>query len=328
MKTFITGATGFLGSHLVDRLLEEKWDVHVLVRRSSNLRWLKDKKIQIHYGDIHKNLEGLREGLKGVDVCFHLAGIILAPRREDYFRVNAEGTRNVLEAVSQVNPHIKRVVVATSLAAQGPGVGDESPNEESECHPVTAYGESKRDAELITLQYAEKFPISIVRPPAIYGPRDSQVLDYFKLANRGVMPLPWNREGRLNLAYVQDVVSGLVLAAEREEAKGETFLIGDKKNYSWDEVVDTIEKVTGKKEIIRFRVPKAVAYAVGVVGDLWAQITKKANPAIMANMINFLQSNWTLDISKAQKLLGYEPEYSLKKGIAETMKWYQENGWL
>jgi nucleoside-diphosphate-sugar epimerase len=172
MKVFVTGANGFLGSHLVDRLLERGDEVHVLVRKTSNLQWLIGKDVRFHYGDVIGEGKGLRGGLQGVDVLLHVAGILRANRSRTYYEVNTQGTANVLEECLNVRPEIRRVVIVTSLAAHGPSPEGKTATEGDECHPIGDYAKSKRDAELVALKYADRLPVTVVRPPAIYGPRD------------------------------------------------------------------------------------------------------------------------------------------------------------
>lgn len=327
MKVFVTGATGFLGSHLVDRLLEKKWEVHLLVRKSSNLQWLLGKKVHYHYGDIVGDGRGLREGLKGVDVCFHLAGVIVAARPATYYSVNAQGTANVLETCLKVNPKIGRVVVVTSIAAHGPNPNDEPAVEEDECHPLTDYGRSKRDAELITFRYIDRLPVTMVRPPAIYGPRDRQFFPFFQLARRGLVFLTAPRKAVANIAYVQDVVTGLILAAEHPKAVGEIFFVGDSKNYTWGELSDIIAKSV-RKNYVKIQVPKVVLYGVAGLLDGIGRLTGRTPLLNLGGAKNLVQNNWGLAITKAQKLLGYHPAYSLRKGVDETAAWYFEEEWL
>ncbi|MBI2083412.1 MAG: NAD-dependent epimerase/dehydratase family protein [Deltaproteobacteria bacterium] len=327
MKAFITGATGFLGSHLVDRLLEKGWEVHVLARKSSNLRWLQGKNVKIFYGDVTGDRKGMEEGLRGVDVCFHAAGIIRAPRREIYEQVNVEGARNLLETVLKVNPAIKKVIVVTSVAAHGPARDDRPVTEEDSCHPVTDYGWSKLEEEKVALQYKDRFPITIIRPPAIYGPRDEQLLKYFKMVRRGILILPGEKGRQLNIAHVQDVVTGLILAAENPNSNGETFFIGDRRDYEWEDMGDLLIRAL-KKKVIKIRLIKPIVYLLGIVGELLTLITGRSMPFGRANMSNFIQKRWTLDISKARRILGYEPAHPLKEGFDETAKWYRENGWV
>lgn len=332
MKTLITGANGFLGSHLVDRLLERKDEVHVLVRRQSNLRWLLGKQVHYHYGDVvdqgGRGFKDLREGVQGADAVYHLAGVIRAIRRKTYYEVNARGTENVLEACLEANPRPKRVVVVTSLAAHGPGVGDRPIREEDGCHPITDYGRSKRDAELITLRYADKLPVTIVRPPAIYGPRDDQVLNVFKMARRGVILIPGGGRRIINLAHVQDVVSGILLASDRPGAVGEIFFIGEDQNYDWLEVADMVARAVRRPKPFKIRVPRPLVYGAAGVAELVGRLMGRPFSLNLAYARNFLQKNWALDVSKAQKLLGYRSGYPLMKGAEETATWYQNEGWL
>ena len=327
MKTFVTGATGFLGSHLVDRLLEKKHEVHVLVRKSSNLRWLLGKKVHYHYGDIVEDLVGLKEALQKTEVCFHLAGVITAARPETYHEVNAQGTANLLEAALQAKRHLKKIVVVTSIAAHGPGQNQHPITEEDDCHPITDYGRSKRDAELIALRYCDQLPITIVRPPPIYGPRDRHLYRYFWMARKGFLLLPGNGQQIVNLAYVQDVITGILLAAEHPRSSGEIFFIGDEKNYAWREIADMVAHSVQKK-VLRIRLPTRVIQSIGTTLRVFAWITGRSELVITANMKNFVQSNWSLDIAKARQILAFQPTISLQQGVKTTASWYVENGWL
>lgn len=327
MKALVTGATGFLGSHLVDRLLEKRWEVHVLVRQRSNLRWLLGKKVHYHQGDLVGDPRGLEEGLKGVDVCFHLAGVVAANRPSIYFEANAGGTSQVLESALRINPGIKRLVICSSLAAHGPSPDEQPAREEDDCHPITDYGRSKRDAELIAYRYMERLPIVLIRPPAIYGPRDTQVRHYFWMAQHGFLPLPPGGQHLLNIAYVQDIATGLILAAEKDRATGQVYFVGDRQNYDWEEVADTIARSLGRRSW-KFRIPLPAAYLASGLSGLLGWLRGGRTPLFRANLKNFLVKNWSLDIRKAREELGYEPRYTLSQGVEETAAWYRENNWL
>ncbi len=327
MKAFVTGATGFLGSHLADLLLEKGWLVKALARKSSNLRWLEGKGVEFVWGDVGDQ-KGLEEGLKDVDVCFHLAGVIRAIHRADYFRVNAEGTRNLLAAAVRVNPKISRIVVVTSLAAAGPSSNEHSLTEEDPCRPVTDYGSSKLEAETIAREFGKKLPVTIIRPPGIYGPRDTQILYYFRMARWGFILLPWGSGRRLNLAHVKDVASGILLAGERAEAVGETFFIGDKADYEWTEIAGHIARGVRGDRVLKIQVPKMLGYLVGGAGELLTKVTGRSCPVNLANIRNFVQKSWIFKIDKARRVLGYEPTVSMAEGIRETAAWYRDNRWL
>ncbi|MBI3540812.1 MAG: NAD-dependent epimerase/dehydratase family protein [Deltaproteobacteria bacterium] len=331
MKSFVTGGNGFLGSHLIDRLLERGDEVHALVRKNSNLRWLTGKKVQLHFGDIESDLSGVEEGLKDADLVFHLAGVIRARKEKTYYKVNAQGTEKLLQSCLKVNPQVKRIVIVTSLAAHGPGRGDRPAMETDDCTPLSGYGASKREAEKIALRYMEQLPITIIRPPAIYGPRDDQVLQFFRMVKKGFLFIPGGKRGgeaRLTLAHVQDVVTGLLLAASSPKALGEIFFVGEGHSYTWEQVGDTIRRALLGTPLWRVSVPKFVLYGLGIFAEIVTQVTGRLLPLNFSYARNFVQKNWTLDISKAKRVLDFQPSYFLTRGIQETVNWYQKEGWL
>ncbi len=327
MKAFVTGANGFLGSHLVDRLLERGDEVHTLIRRTSNLQWLIGKNVQFHYGDVTGDLKGLREGIAQVDVLFHVAGIIRALQPRTYYEVNAQATERILKTCLEVNPRLKRVVVVTSLAAHGPGVDDHPAREDDDCYPLTDYGKSKRDAEIIALKYADRLPVTIIRPPAIYGPRDDQIFDFFRIVRWGLAPLPGFGRRVLNLSHVGDVVTGLVLASESPKAPGEIFFVGEDRNYDWSEAADAIGAALHRRPL-KVRLPETLIYGMGGISEIVGRVVRRSFPLNWDYAKNFLQRNWAVDIAKAKEILGFKPAFSLKEGAAQTADWYRSEGWF
>ncbi len=327
MRILVTGATGFLGSHLVDRLLEQGEEVHVLVRKTSNLRWLLGKSLHLHYGDVVGDLKGLQQAVVGMDVVYHLAGIIKSVRRLDYYEVNTQGTANLLEACLAINPGVKRVVVVTSIAAHGPSLPESPFTEEDFCQPITDYGRSKRDAELITFRFLDRLPITIVRPPAIYGPRDEQVLSFFKMVKKGLVVIPGWQKRILSMAYVQDIVSGILLAGNLPQAIGEIFNLGDGEAYSWQEIAQFVGKAFHQKAH-SLLAPSPVVYMVAGISEIIGTLTRRVYALNWDYAKNLLQKSWAVDISKAKKVLGYEPKFSLASGAQETADWYELEGWL
>ncbi|QQR81845.1 MAG: NAD(P)-dependent oxidoreductase [Deltaproteobacteria bacterium] len=328
MKVLVTGATGFLGSHLVDRLLAQGDEVHVLSRKTSNLRWLKDKPLTFHEGDVTGSLEQIENAVSKMDIIYHVAGVVQALKEETYFQVNAFGTKQILDACLRVNPQVKRIVIVTSLAAHGPGTQEGIPAKESDRNlPVNAYGQSKLEAEKIAAFYMDKIPITIIRPPAIYGPRDEQFLSLFKMVQSGIVILPGLRKKIINACHVQDVVSGIILAALSDKAVGEIFFIGNDKNYSWEEAAVIFSDVIGKK-VILFSIPSIIVYAAALVADFISHLTSKLLPLSWDSATNFIQKNWMLDISKAKELLEYKPQISLHAGVENTYHYLLESGTL
>ncbi|HCN38655.1 MAG TPA: NAD(P)-dependent oxidoreductase, partial [Bacteroidetes bacterium] len=178
-KAFITGATGFVGSHLADKLLEKGYEVYCLKRSSSSTKWLDGKNINYVNGDLFSN-EILEKTIKEMDYVFHVAGVVKAKSKEGFEKGNNLATKNLIEITYKVNPGIKKFVHISSLAAAGPTPTDKPLTEKDKCEPITTYGVTKRQAELEVLKYADKMNVTIIRPPAVFGPRDTEILVYFK----------------------------------------------------------------------------------------------------------------------------------------------------
>ena len=186
MNVLVTGATGFIGSHLAERLLADGHRVRCLVRRTANRRWLGDPRLELADGSITEP-SSLPAAVAGIDIIFHVAGLTAARSREEFFRGNHDGTKNMLEAAARAGKPL-RFVHVSSQAAAGPSPTATPIDESFPCRPITAYGESKRAAEEEVLKYADQFPITIVRPPAVYGPRDNGVYTFFRQSNPAFFP--------------------------------------------------------------------------------------------------------------------------------------------
>lgn len=326
VTSVVTGANGFVGSHLVDLLLDKGHKVKCIVRNSSNLRWLKGKDAEIFDCGLFDKGK-LADVLKDADYLFHIAGVVKSKKDEGYIKGNVETTKNLLEVIEENQIPIKRVVVLSSQTAGGPSLNGKHITEADTPKPITRYGRSKLAQEEMAKSFMDRIPISIVRPPAIYGERDTEVYLVFKTYYKGLMSLIGFNDKRLSILHVHDVVNGAYLASQAEKAAGEVYYVGSEKYYSWLEVADAIKKATGKKAVV-LRLPHFLVYTVAVFAQFFSIFSSKAATFNIEKARDFVQQYWTCDISKAKNDLGYKQEVSLEEGIKRTIDWYKAEKWL
>ncbi|CUT01599.1 NAD-dependent epimerase/dehydratase family protein [Candidatus Kryptobacter tengchongensis] len=325
MKALVTGGTGFIGSHLVDELLRRGYDIRCIVRDTSNLKWLDGKNVEILKGSLF-DTDFLKKAIKDVDYVYHIAGVTKGKNYQDYYRGNVETTRNLLNA-SLENQRLKKFILASSLAAVGPGDDAIPVDETREYKPITSYGKSKAEAEKLALSFKDKLPITIVRPPSVYGPRDTYTFELFKYVKFGFLPGVLPDEQILSLVYVSDLVDGFILAGESDEATGKVYFISDERIYTWKEIETAVLKAIDKK-VIRLKIPPMILYSVSFVSELVFKLQGKASPLNLEKIKDIRQKNWACSIEKAKKELGYKPKVSLEDGMRLTINWYVENKWL
>lgn len=318
----VTGANGFVGSHLVDHLLERGWKVRCLVRRTSDLRWLPEDEVEMVFGSL-SNGEGLSEAANGVDYVFHGAAVTRAPRESVYFEVNAGGTRRLLESISG---GVKRFVQVSSLAAGGPSAAG-APRKESDADaPTGFYGRSKLEAERMVRE-AGDIPWTIVRPPSIYGSRDRDFLKLALMARRGwTFRLSGNAQ-ELSVIHVSDLVRGLVEAAESPATAGRTYYLSQPGVTTWAEM----GKRMGTRMGLRVRtltVPRGLVPAVSRTAGVFSGLAGRPNPLPPDRIQDLLAEAWTCDSSRAREEFGFETRLDLKTGLKQTVDWYLRRGWL
>ena len=320
MKALVTGATGFIGSHLVDALVREGFDVTCLVRGTSKLHYIEDLPVRLVRGDCTEK-ESLSAAVKDVDYIFHLAGLTKACCEADSFGVNVKGTDNILKAVLEYNPGIRRFVYLSSLAAAGPSADGEPLKEDCAAAPVSVYGKTKLEGERIVYGCREKLPVTIIRPPAVYGPRDRDVLVFFRMVKSGVIPY-WGK-GSYSFLYVEDLIHGIILSASDENAQGEIFFMSDGNIYSTDDIIDAISEAVQKRPV-RLSIPRFVMPVLGFISE-----RVKGVSIINSDKIREMRhSHWICDTSKAMAKLKFEPKVKMKEGAKWTADWYRIHQWL
>lgn len=322
----VTGGTGFIGSHLVETLLQRGIQLRCLLRKGSDLKWLKGLPIEIAHGDC-RDKTSLQKAVKAVDQVFHLAGVTKAVREETYFEVNAFGTENLIHSCLENNPHLQKFIYVSSQAASGPSRNGSKKKESDRSEPVSAYGESKKMAEELALAHAHELPLLILRPSAVYGPRDKDIYAFFKCLSKRVKPCLAGGGQHLNLCYVQDIVQAILLAAEAQAKSGEIFFLSDGYEYRMEEIGDTIANAMGISAF-RIPIPKSMIFGIASFSEYFSKFSKRPPLINKSKVKEMVQKDWICDITKAKTILGFKPQVKLLEGARLTFEWYKKENWL
>ena len=324
MKALVTGATGFVGSHLAKALLREGLEVVCLARRTSRLTWLEGLAVEVRVAGLDEG-SALARAVADVDYVFHAAGLTRARSAQQYLAANAEGTRGLLDAVAATSGSVRRFVYVSSQAAAGPSA--EAVDETAEPRPLPGYGASKLAAERIVRDAAGRVPVTIVRPPAVYGARDRNLLPLFRTAQRWrLAPVVGSAAKRVSFVHVADLVAGIWLAGSAEIAEGQTYFLGSG-TYSYREIVSALGEALGKR-LWLVRVPSLLARLIGELGELKWTLTRRPQIVSRRKMRDLLQPGWVCSWAKAERELGYRPRVGLACGMRQTAEWYAREGWL
>jgi dihydroflavonol-4-reductase len=325
VKALVTGANGFIGSHLVETLLGRGDEVRCLLRPTSNRRWLEG----LDYEEVVGALDdrgALARAVAGVDVVYHSAGVTKARKAEMMYKVNAEGTANLADAcLGRDTPPL--VVYVSSQAAAGPCREGGALRETDECAPVSHYGRSKLEGERALGKRAAQLPYIILRPSTIYGPRDTEMYLFFKFINRGIEPtLGWD-ERYVSLCFISDLVDALLLAGGKEKARGEVYFIAHDEVWDWRGISRRAAAALGVRTF-PVRIPKAVLFGAATVAELAATLSGKVATLSRERARVMWEELWVCDISKARDELNFAPRVGFAEGAKLATAWYREQGWL
>ncbi|WP_294347712.1 NAD(P)-dependent oxidoreductase [Prosthecochloris sp.] len=329
LTILITGATGFIGAVLVDYLKNRHDKVSVLLRPESDPVKAASLPADIRQGR-YDDPASLREAVQGVDIIIHLAGVTKSIHEKGYYTGNVLPVKALLEAVKEVNPGLRRFLLVSSLAAAGPADNpDPGIREEDVPKPVSLYGKSKLEAEKVCRSYKDILPVTIVRPPAVYGPGDKDVLQFLLMLKKGVVFAAGDiGVQRLSLVHVNDLVRGIVMAVESPAGVGETYFITSQKGYSWDELSLAAAKELEIKKFRKISLPQPLMKFFGYVAGSISSITGRTgflNPDKVNEMV---QDYWVCSPVKAENQLGFTASVSLEEGMHSTISWYKEQGWM
>ena len=323
-KALVTGANGFIGSHLAEELVRRGWEVSCLVRRTHGLGWLETLDVRLVLGDC-RDKPTLGPAVEDADCVFHLAGVISALKWAEYYQANVFGTRNLLEACFEMNPELKKFIYVSSISAAGPSEKGTALTEDDPNRPVSDYGRSKLAAEEAVHEFEGRLPFVIIRPPNIIGPRQRELQEAIRLIKRRIKPAVGTGEPQTSLCYVRDVVEALILAAERPEADGRTYFLADPKPYAWSDITDAIQEALGIRGIL-LKVPYQAQWLAAVASEAAARLTRRKPRLTRTSILAARKYYWIYDGSRIRRELSFEPRTGLKDGIRETVNWYKKHG--
>ena len=326
MKVLLTGANGFVGSHVLDILRQRGIEVAALLRPGSDRQFIQHLggDFELRTGSITE-VASIKEALSGITHVIHCAGCTKAVGIRDFYRVNQGGTENVIAAVNREAGHVQRLVHVSSLAASGPATAQSPAREEDPPHPVSHYGRSKLAAEQAVRDRCRS-EFVIVRPPAVYGPRDRGFLPMFAAVRHHLLPRS-NPHQALSLVYVQDLAKAIVVCLEAPGIVGKTFFASSP---------EVVSGVMMAKEIARqsktWTVPcplhPMLLWPVCAAQDGWSRITGKAAMLSLQKFADLRASGWVCSPAALQKATGFECGTTLSQGVTATLSWYREHDWL
>jgi nucleoside-diphosphate-sugar epimerase len=299
--------------------------VRALVRPTSDTSRAAHGTVERVIGEFN-NTTTLIQALQDIDVVFHLAAVTRARSEREYVAVNGDGTRSLMAAIRTLQPRPRRLVYVSSLAAVGPATNGIPVEPGDAPRPITAYGRSKREGEIACLAAADDLEVVVLRPPAVYGPRDRDLYLSFRLAMRGILPVPSGPERHFQFIHVHDLVEAMLRAAAAPRASG-IYHVAEPRAYSWREVGMWIARAVGRR-VRTVRVPQWGVRAAAVISEWGAARRGRATVFNREKVREMLAPGWLCETGGAKRDLGFEVQIPLPVGFAATATWYREQGWL
>ncbi|HEY4107200.1 MAG TPA: NAD(P)-dependent oxidoreductase [Polyangiaceae bacterium] len=328
MTILVTGGSGFLGSHVAEQLSQAGRAVRALVRKSSDTKFLRTlPNVELFDGAIDDRAS-LERALDGIEAVVHSAGLVKARSLAEFMRVNAQGTEYLLDACMPHRAALKRFVLVSSIAVGGPSDVHGNPVPlDAEPRPVTDYGRSKLAAEKAALAKKDALKITILRPPAIYGPRDREILAFFKSIKLGVLPLLGSPQSKLSMTFGPDCARACIRAIDADVPSGSIFAVDDGSVHTMAELISEAESAVGKRAFLRIPLPRRVVEGAAFMSEAYGKVTNRA-VMLTRDKCNELFDQWVCDSSNTQRALDWTPSVTFSQGVKRTVDWYRQAGWL
>lgn len=327
MKVLVTGGSGFLGGYVCEMLAQGGHVVRALVRRSSNRKVLEAiSSLEFAEGSV-EDAASVDRAAEGVDAVIHCAALVKARNADEFFKTNVDGTKNVLEAAKKAKT-VKRFVFVSSLAAIGPSKDGGVISPDQEPNPVTNYGRSKLEAERLVRAAKDDLRVVVIRPPLVYGPRDSETLEFFQWVARGVRLSYGDGTNTLSIVYAGDAAAACIRALDADVPSGSAYFVDDGIAHVWKDFIGEIERGVGKKTFIRFGIPLPIVKAYATLSEGYGKLANKAVMVTRDKFNELAQPHWVVDASSARSELGWKSQTTMADGIARAAAWYREHGLL
>jgi nucleoside-diphosphate-sugar epimerase len=322
----VTGATGFVGSQLVDTLTAAGTQVTCLTRPATKAGVLAGRPVRVAVADIAARDPALPGLIDGHEVVFHVGGAVRAFDLAEFMAANADGTAAMVEACLAARRPPRRFVLVSSVAACGPPPPGATLTEELAPRPITDYGRSKLAGEQRALAAADRLHLVIVRPPPIYGPRDRELLPIFQAARLGLVLFFTGPDQVVNLCHVEDVAACIVRAGMADVPSGAAFLVGGPENLTMRAIGAATCALFGRRPH-GVPVPRALLRLAAIGGEAAARLRRRP-PMLCRQKLPELWASWPIDLRRAREQLGYEPRWPVAAGLRQTLAWYRGAGWL
>ncbi|MBN2658682.1 MAG: NAD-dependent epimerase/dehydratase family protein [Spirochaetales bacterium] len=323
---FVTGATGFVGSTLVDDLLKKGLKVKCAVRKTSNLRWLEGKDVETDIVDL-MNPDDIARAMEGCHYVFHLAGTLFAGSEKEYIEGNIQSAGYMIEASLRYKESIKRFVYVSTIIAAGASSTGIPMRETDPCDPFSWYGKSKYEAERYILGFRDQLPVTVIRPGAVYGPRDYAMFASFKLSRTGINIILGERNKMGSVIHVHDLASGIAAAALSDNAIGEVYFMAHEKPMRQEEFGETVIKAMGKTSI-DIVIPYFILKIASSLSEIYSKISGSKPIFNHQKLLELREPFIVCSSEKAKRDFGFSASIPLDEGVKSTLQWYRDNKWL